>query len=383
VTQPLHDRQDQSGVDPRFPTWTVKENQRGVIVCRPRYTALPERRDKAWEALEIQRKGADKFAVAQGESWDVPAGTPYLPLFAEKVKEVSTWNFRGWYVQDATQWHAPLPIRCGYDGGLHRPALIVAQYDKGKGILHVKREFRPITHAGTLIDMQAHEFVSVCRYLLGLATLDQLRQEELQNKWSTAAAIAWIEGERKRPFYGWDMPWISPGMYDFQYVHMMGDHEAAQKNQMATLAEHNSLRKIYRAQGLILKGMHEGWDHRELALDFLMREGPKAGLPRLWIDSSCKTLLKGLCGGLVAAGPGKRKPYMEHTVWEDPFDAMMSVVCSAFPLAHAGRIARLEEIQEQERRSEVAPDLARGTRWSQPAKITTGWGGMRSLYKES
>lgn len=382
-SQPLHDRQDLSGIDPRWPTWTVKENNRGVIVCRPRYTAMAERRDKEWEAREIAQKGPDAFAVAQGESWDVPAGNPYLPLFADKVKEVSPWKFEGWYVRDADEWHAKLPIRCGFDGGLHRPALVVGQYDPTLGILWIKREFRPITANGTLIDMQAHEFVCVSRYLLGLVTLDGLRAEEAANKWSTAAAIAWIEAEKRNPFYGWDAPWVAPGTFDFQYAHIMAEHEAAQKDQRAQSSERNSLRKIYRSMGLNLRGATEGWDHRELAIDFLLREGPIPGKPRLWIDSSCKTLLKGMAGGLVAAGPGKRKPYLDHSPWEDPFDAFANIVCSAFPLAHAGRLRRLEEYQEHQRQVAVVSDTTpRGTRWNPQVKAGPGWGGMRQLYRE-
>jgi hypothetical protein len=383
LNQPLHDRADQSDIDPRWPTWTVKENNRGVIVCRPRYTALEERRDLQWEAREIQQKGADAFAVAQGESWDVPSGTPYLPLFADRVKEVSPWDFRGWYVKDAPDWHGKLLIRCGYDGGLHKPAMVVGQYDPAKGMLWIKREFRPIVWPGILIDMQAHSFVAVCRYLLGMATLEDLKREEMENLWSTAAAIAWIEGERKKPFYNYDVPWISPGGYKFEMCHVMADHEASQMNQLAARREENSLKKIYRAQGINLRGSHEGWDHRELALDFLMREGPISGEPRLWIDSSCKTLLKGMCGGLVAAGPGKRKPYIEKSIFEDPFDAFCNVMCSAFPLAHAGRLRKLDEFQEEQRIAAIANDKTpRGTRWNPPARISNGWGAMRSLYRE-
>lgn len=382
-TQPLYERAEAGG-DPRGPAWSVKRNARGVVVCRPRYFALDDRSDPAWYEAEVARHGQLKTDIMQGEAWDAPAGTPYLPLFAERVHEVAPWKFEGWYIRDAPAVLPRLPVRVGLDGGLHRPAAIMGQYDEGLGMLWAMREFRPVTPSGLPMDMQAHEFVAVLRYLLGLATEDSLAREERENRWSTAAALAWIAQERKTPFYGWKMPWIRPGTEGVRFVFSMMRHEVLRKDQLAPTKGLNSLRKVYAQQGIPLREATAGWEQRELALGFLLREGPKAGTPRLLVDSSCKTLAKGMAGGLIAAPPGARKPYVEDRYFEDPFDAFLNMVASAGPLAHADRISAMEFRQAKERdEKNRPPDLGipRPQSTRQPTSAT--WGGVRSTYMEN
>lgn len=386
--QPLFNRRADPHPVRGEPAWSVHENERGIIVCRPRYFALGDRDDPEWEARERRKLGDDAFSIAQGESWDVPAGNPYLPLFADRVKETEPWKFEGWYVRDAPAIFPRLLIRRGFDGGLHRPALILCQYDPQLGVFWAMREFRPVTSTGTPVSMLAHEFASVCRYLCGQATLQQLEREEKENRWTTAAALAWIAEERRRPFYGWEMPWIQPGTDGVRFIDVMAKHEARSNSQFGQTLELNSLKKVYRQQGLALRSATEGWDHRELALQFLLREGPIPGLPRLLVDSSCKTLLKGLAGGLTVARPGAAKPYTEPTPWlEDAFDAFMNAVCSAFPLSHAHRMDALDRQHEQQRLAALAKDeTPRGNRWVPPQATRaegSSWGRLRRSFEET
>jgi hypothetical protein len=358
-------------------------NNRGVVVCRPRYFALPERADPEWEAAERRTKGDVNFDIAQGELWQAPTGRPFCPLFAEHVREVAPWRFEGWYVRDAPAVFRQLVVIRGFDGGLHRPCLILAQYDQKRGILWVIREFRPVSPIGTPIDMQASEFVAACRYLCGQATLEQLRREEMENRWSTAAALAWIDQERRNPFYGWEMPWIPTGSEGVRFVDVMMAHEAKRQDQLAPARDLNSLKKLYYQQGLALRGSKAGWDHRELALDFLLREGPIPGLARLLIDSSCKTLLRGLCG-LEASKPGAPKPYVEDRYLEDAVDAFLNAMCAAFPLEHASRLARLDA-QHAEARALANGEREPSDRWlATPAGIASpAWANLRNNYRET
>lgn len=366
--------------DPRGAPWTVEKNNRGFIVCRPRYWALEDRADPEWEAAERALHGDHKFEIMQGERWDVPAGTPLLPLFAERVREVSPWKFEGFYVRDCPDIFSNLYILRGYDGGLHRPAMVLCQYDRSMGLLWAMRELRPLTPSGQPIDFQAHEFVALCRFMCGQATQEQLRQEERDGKWSTAAALAWIEQERRSPFYGWDMPWIKPGtMLAKGFADSMQAHELRRMDQLAPRPELNSLYKVYRQQGIRMQISSEGWEHRELCLGFLLGEGPKAGIPRLLVDSSCKTLLKGMAGGLAQSQPGARKPYVEDRWLEDALDAFLNAMCLAFPLQHADRLVALDRQHEEARRIAMGREAApqRGTRPHRPA-----WAALRSSYNE-
>lgn len=365
----------------RGPQYTVTTNERGIVVCRPRYFADEKRADLDWERAERQRTGDFSFGVAQGEHWDVPSGTPYVPLFAERVREVTSWKFEGWYVQDCPAVLQNMLFIRGFDGGLHRPALVAGQYDRKNGVFWAQRELRPLSPNGQPIDMQASEWVALVRYMCGQVTIEGLEREERENKWSTAATLAWIEQERRTPFYGWEMPWIQPGS-PVRFADVMAEHEVHQKNQLAPKRNLNSLWKVYRQQGLRLAVTNKGWEHRELSLSFLLREGPFEGRPRLLIDSSCKTLLKGMAGGLSAAPPGARKPYIEDRWLEDAFDAFMNAVCLADPLAHATRLmaaegAQLRALKDAHRRGDGEP---RGTRYD-PQKIV-GWDALKSSYNE-
>ncbi len=386
--------------DPRGPDYTVHQNRRGIVVLRPRYwtrfgetdeesLANGDRRSAEWEMAERQRLGDHDFEVQQGERWDAPVGEPYLRTFAEHVHRTGPWEFKGWYVADAPSIWPSLTIRCGVDGGLQRPALIVAQYDPKHGVFWVQREFRPLTPRGEPISFLCHEFVAVCRYLLGLATLADLEREgraTTEQRWSTAAALDWIATEKRDPFYGWPMPWIEPGTRDLRFAWRMAKHEARARSQLAPTRDLASIRKVYRQQGIILGVGDEQWDHRELVLDFLLREGPHAGVPRFLVDSSCKTLLGGMSGGLVTAAPGRRKPYVEDRYYEDAFDAMCNAMCSAFPLEHADRLAALEAAQRRERDAAAAkgPQPLHGGRYRPPVPAAgLTWGGLRGSFEET
>lgn len=382
-TQPLYERSE-AGADERGPSWSVRRNARGVVVCRPRYFALAERADPKWYEAEVAKNGQLKTDIMQGEAWDAPAGTPYLPLFAERVHEVAPWKFEGWYIRDAPCILPKLTVRVGLDGGLHRPAAIMGQYDDGLGMLWAMREFRPLTPSGLPMDMQAHEFVAVLRFLLGLATEDMLAREERENRWSTAAALSWIAQERRQPFYGWTMPWIKPGTEGVRFLFSMMRHEVQRKDQLAATKGLNSLRKVYAQQGIPVRDATAGWEQRELALSFLLREGPKQGVSRLLVDSSCKTLAKGMAGGLIAAQPGSRKPYVEDRYFEDPFDAFLNMMAGAAPLAHADRISAMEFRQAKEREEKNRPAETGIQRDRQPsAPAGRSWGGVRDTYVES
>jgi hypothetical protein len=381
---PLFDRRDQSG-DVRGPGWTVKRSKHRVVNIDLRFWVDPARADPEFERREVARLGQYDFDVQQGEphAWDLPSGNPYLPTFAERVQEIRPWVFDGWYVRDCPAVFPQIVVRRGFDGGLRRPALILGQYDPTMGILWVQREFRPLRADGQPIEFLAHEFLAVTRYLCGQATIQDLEREEREGKWSVAAALAWIEHERRSPFYGWEMPWIPPGS-DCRFIDVMASHESHKRSELAKDRESTSLRRVYRQHGLSLRQSTEGWDHRELVLAFLMREGPRPGLPRLLIDSSCKTLLKGMAGGLVLAPPGRRKPYVEDRYLEDAFDAFCNLMCSAFPLRHADRLAVLEQRQSDQRAlaaGEAPAPRQAGLRFRQPTRISPNtWGGIRGSF---
>lgn len=342
-TQPLFDRREQTA-DPRGPGWEVHRNERDIVVMRPHYWSHPDRRDPEWAQVETRRIGsAMAFEIQQGERWDVPSGMAYYPEFADRVREVAPWQFEGWYVRDAPGVVPKLPVYIGLDGGYKRPAICMAQYDPRLGIFWAMREAR-------LLDFLAHEVAALLRYLVGLATLPQLEAEHKQGRWPLGAVFNWIAQEKRQPFYGYELPWIPPGA-DVRIVPVMMKHEQKIRSGVAMDRDSMSIRRIFNQQGINLRMATESWEHREIVMRFLMREGAVPDTPRLLVDSSMKWTLRGLAGGLVQPTTPQRQGGPKRDLeFEDTHDALCNAACGAFPLAYADKLAQLETLQEEQRR---------------------------------
>lgn len=381
----LYDREGPTR-DKRGPGWTVKTNERGVVVSRIRFWEHQDRRDPEWEKRERAHFGNQDFELMQGETYDVPVGSPYYELFASRTREIPNqagtqlgqWMHEGYYIKDAPAIYPKLPVILGLDGGQERPALILSQYDKTIGCLWAMRELR-------VQGFQAGEFIALVRYLIGQATIEELMAEGKSGRWNTARALAWIDQERKNPYYGWEMPWV-PYRSGIHFHAVMAKHESLQKNQMAKDAELNSLIKLYAQQGLRLNYHTDGWDHRDIVAGFLLREGPIQGVPRGLFDSSCKWLIKGMAGGLVKAPPTQRTggPLRDRK-FEDTHDAWLNGACAVFPLEFADRLQSMEAEQARIRTADgnIKPPGS-GLRWT-PKNADPGasWGGMRVNYRET
>lgn len=388
----IYDCQDDSGADPRGPAWSVRTNDRGIVVGRIRFWAL-EGRDATWEARERRRLPGIDFDLQHGETYDVPVGSPYWPIFAERVTEIppsspaplERWRFQGYYIRDCPAISSRLPVILGLDGGLKRPALELCQYDPGVpgrplGVLWAIRELR-------VEGFQAGEFIALIRFMLGMATMADLEAEHKTGQWSTARAIDWIREERRNPFYGWEMPWVSPGT-PLKIRAFMAKHESKQQNQMAVTQELNSLRKLYRQQGITLYPGQKEWDHRDVVMGFLLREGPVPGVPRLLLDSSCKWLAKGMAGGLVLPPPAQQTGGpLRDRMFEDVYDALCNAACSVFPLQQADKLVALEAQQARMREAAARREGAswqHGVRWqAEPQVDVASWGGLRRNYEET
>lgn len=374
----LYDREGPTR-DARGPGWTVKTNSRGIVVSRIRFFEHEDRRDPAWEKRERVRLGSQDFELQQGETYEVPVGLPYYQTFAARTRKVGPWQFEGYYVRDAPAIFPRLPVILGLDGGAHRPALVMAQFDQSECILWAMRELRPK-------NFQAGEFIALVRYLTGQATLDQLKIEERQGRWNTARAIAWVEQERRSPFYGWEMPWIKPNS-GARFYPVMAKHEGRAVSQMAKDRELNSLAKLYAQQGIELQLSTEGWDHRGLVANFMLGDGRLKGTPRALFDSSCKWLLSGMAGGLVVAPPSQPTggPKRDRK-FEDTHDAWLNCACAAFPLNHADRMAALDTQHARDRAAQEAdsrPQVAGLRPVQAPGPDGAAWGGIRLNYQEN
>lgn len=353
------DHRDDEGPRGHRPAWSVRRNPRGVVIslfpnCRPD-RAIDGSFDK-WEKAMRADLGDAAYERQYGLNWNTPIGEAFYPEASRHLHERSPGEFEGWYVRRATALLANVPILVGHDFGYKRCGCILAQYDDprrgGTGILWFMRELR-------VEEMVCHEVCALGRYLTGRATLGDLKREKRPD------ALAHIARHNLKP-------WLTPeASRRWRFLDYGAAHEKEIRSGLAASREELSWGKQYARQGIHVRGISQNWSHAETVMRHLLREGRRAGQPRMLIDPSCVWWLRGLAGGLVVAPPGQRMGgYKRDEEFEDVADMAHYVAQAVY---RSRDLSPLEEEDAKARQTAPAPRRRSpypGAR--QPAQPATG-----------
>lgn len=276
-----------------IPGFKVRRTSRGVGVVEVDFFADPAKRAREWiEAQQRLINSRARFLREYCRDWTSAEGQPYYPEFAEKPQI---------YIRPVTMGTLPwLPLCRGWDFGFHYPACVWCMYSPMSDRLWVIREVQGL-------DMDTHTFRDLVKYLSGQAPLSSLE--------TRPQALRWVMDHKDDPKYP-EIPFFDWGGDDglahpLPFLDFCGPEALQARAEVAHEDSARTALEILWAGGIEVYHFYTRVAARDEVFRRLMMLKPD-GHPGLFMDPSCKFLIRGFSGGIVFAAPTKAQPVTDE-----------------------------------------------------------------------
>jgi len=273
-------------------------------------------------------------------------GSAYFP-------ETEIYGGRDAYSQECTELNYNLPIDCGYDFGVMRPAIVCGQVDPVKVRIHVVRAY-----LGKDIDPDS--FAALSKYLMGQMPIGELGQ-------FVPAIHALNDLKQQQPNIR--TPWFNADNGPkFKFRHW-GGHEAARAIATGPGQKLQTFAQIFDTYGININPMWVPKERREFILRHLLRPRKEDNRPSILFDPEGAAIaLDGIISGLVRPYNSKSKENkteepMDDHYYKDVYDALGYILVNVFSHVDWNSIETVHKVYVRE--SKAFDQIVRMPRWGE------------------